>query len=323
MNCVKCQSNLLPEDALTCAGCKGAFHFGCAGQSEANFRKMSKVTRSSWKCMTCRSSPKDAAPDLPVQSGSQNDNFLQSILAKMNEQIALTIRQELNPFKEEINNKLSSLQLSVDSCNEQYASLNTEMASIREEVHALRSDGLRERVKALEDKLSVAAPAGLVDEEAIYAEIEERRRCAANVLFFNVPESSSTNPADAIAEDLARLNAFITSLTPANPPSVKRGYRLGKRSADHTRPLKAIFETQSEATRVMASVRSTKSPQFPIAGDRTVRQRDFLRRLRTELQARKDNGEANLTIKYISGVPKIVPLDSSKNANVPPPTAPS
>ncbi|CAA9998085.1 unnamed protein product, partial [Nesidiocoris tenuis] len=70
----------------------------------------------------------------------------------------------------------------------------------------------------------------------------------------------------------------------------------------------------------MSSVRSAIAPMYTISADRTVRQRDFLQHVRSELKTRSEKGEPNLTIKFISGIPRIVtsypagPEKSSKNA---------
>ncbi|CAA9997226.1 unnamed protein product, partial [Nesidiocoris tenuis] len=312
MNCFKCQLNLLSEDALPCSSCKRSLHFGCAGQSESNFRKMSKAVRSSWRCVDCRGATRDGSPSGPKDPTSQNDAFLQSIFLKMNEQIAQTIRQELHPFKEEITQKLTAMQTSIDSCSDQYMSLSGELASLREELLSLKSDNLQARVKTLEDKFSAAPPPSGVDEEALFSEIEDRRRRSQNVLFFNVPESSSPNPSIAASEDLSQVNNYMASVFPVDPVLAQRGLRLGKRSEAHIRPLKIVFPNSSAATRVLSTLRSNKSAVFPVSDDKTLRQRDFLNRLRTELTQRKENGEPHLTIRYVSGVPRIVPATHQK-----------
>jgi hypothetical protein len=46
-----------------------------------------------------------------------------------------------------------------------------------------------------------------------------------------------------------------------------------------------------------------------IVPDRTPRQLDYYRQLKVQLNERQRNGETNLTIKYISGQPKIVHLN--------------
>jgi hypothetical protein len=43
-----------------------------------------------------------------------------------------------------------------------------------------------------------------------------------------------------------------------------------------------------------------------ISDDKTSKQLEYLKNLRTELQLRRDNGEDNITIKYVKGIPSII-----------------
>jgi hypothetical protein len=43
-----------------------------------------------------------------------------------------------------------------------------------------------------------------------------------------------------------------------------------------------------------------------ISDDKTPKQLEYLTNLRTELQLRRDNGEDNITIKLVKGIPSII-----------------
>lgn len=58
-----------------------------------------------------------------------------------------------------------------------------------------------------------------------------------------------------------------------------------------------------------------KFGQIRVKADLTVKQRDYMSQLHRELESRKSNGEKDITIRYIRGTPKIVPL--SKNRRPP------
>ena len=51
---------------------------------------------------------------------------------------------------------------------------------------------------------------------------------------------------------------------------------------------------------------------YIISDDKSPRQLTYLKSLRTTLQNRIDNGEANLTIKYVQGKPTIVTISKNK-----------
>ncbi|WP_219823849.1 hypothetical protein, partial [Enterobacter cloacae complex sp. CH23B] len=50
-----------------------------------------------------------------------------------------------------------------------------------------------------------------------------------------------------------------------------------------------------------------------IKDDSTLKQREYLSKLRDELNSRLDRGEKDLTIKFIKGIPSIISKSKSKN----------
>jgi len=86
-------------------------------------------------------------------------------------------------------------------------------------------------------------------------------------------------------------------------------YQSGKR------PIKAVFSTSSNIFDILNNKRklSLRVPpsRINISSDRTLYQRNSMKKLREELAARLSNGKTDLIIKFIKGVPRIV-----KNAEV-------
>lgn len=62
-----------------------------------------------------------------------------------------------------------------------------------------------------------------------------------------------------------------------------------------------VFRSFSKKDEVDGELRGVS-----LAHDRTLKERQHLAELREVLQTRVDAGEANLTIRYINGTPKIV-----------------
>lgn len=91
--------------------------------------------------------------------------------------------------------------------------------------------------------------------------------------------------------------------------------RLGRYESDKLRPIKAVFSTSSNTFEILKNKRKLSllvpPSRINISSDRTLYQRDFMRKLREELAARSSNGETGLIIKFIKGVPRNV-----KNAEV-------
>lgn len=93
---------------------------------------------------------------------------------------------------------------------------------------------------------------------------------------------------------------------------------LGKVRPDNIRPLKIIYGSKEEATKLLESfsdaMRSGVTfPQgFRAFKDKTLLQRNLLRSCHLELDHRTNNGETGICIKYINGVPKVI-FNKSKN----------
>lgn len=72
------------------------------------------------------------------------------------------------------------------------------------------------------------------------------------------------------------------------------------------RSLRVIFPTSDAALHVIKNKSKLINSKIKISSDNTKMQLEHLQNLRTELQQRQINGESNLTIKYVKGVPKII-----------------
>lgn len=156
-------------------------------------------------------------------------------------------------------------------------------------------------------------------EEFIINEISERNLRASNLILYNVPESNSDNTTDRIAQDSNLVCDVISSINSGNniikPLKV---IRLGIRDLNNTRPIKAIFASPAEAFDILKSKKKLLSLLPPsiirISSDRTLHQRNYMKKLRGELETRKTNGETDLIIKYVRGTPIIV-TKNNRSAN--------
>ena len=88
---------------------------------------------------------------------------------------------------------------SLDSCIQKYDSLSSDVTALKSEVADLKNENLSARIQSLEVKLSSSNAVGshtsmVGDVELAFAEFEERRRRAGNLIIFEVPESGSADP---------------------------------------------------------------------------------------------------------------------------------
>jgi hypothetical protein len=93
--------------------------------------------------------------------------------------------------------------------------------------------------------------------------------------------------------------------------------RIGKIVSD-TSPVKVFFNSSADALQVLQNIKSAKKsnmlppPHISIVRDKTKWERDSLHAAYTDLERRKADGETDLIVKYVNGIPKAVkPL--SKN----------
>ncbi|KAJ2946146.1 hypothetical protein O0L34_g5077 [Tuta absoluta] len=151
--------------------------------------------------------------------------------------------------------------------------------------------------------------------ECILSELAERKKRSVNVIMFGIGECSRQT-GDAARDKEVRVEHDKTQVRQAlaeipdvaSPVAV---IRLGKPRQDSTpRPLKVIFSNKKAATNVLKN--NKKLPASVLAkNDLTPYQQEYLKGLREELNKRTENGEADLTIKYINNTPKIISTKKS------------
>uniref|UniRef100_A0A1Y1MPT1 PHD-type domain-containing protein n=1 Tax=Photinus pyralis TaxID=7054 RepID=A0A1Y1MPT1_PHOPY len=147
------------------------------------------------------------------------------------------------------------------------------------------------------------------DCENLIQEINERQRRANNIILFNIEESTSANSQDQIDHDLNKAVNIVGAVNVITTGI--KAFRLGRtRVSGKMRPLKVILNNPSGALVVLKSKLVLKEtfPGISISDDQTTMQRNHLQKLRTELQDRLSSGEKDITIRYIHGIPKIVPV---------------
>lgn len=95
-------------------------------------------------------------------------------------------------------------------------------------------------------------------------------------------------------------------------PEPYKLHRIGKYSPGKNRPIKIYFKSSETVKLILRN--KHKYPNFQIYPDQTHMQRQYYKELKKELNRRKENGEAELRIKYVNGHPKIV--RQSKNVQL-------
>jgi hypothetical protein len=133
--------------------------------------------------------------------------------------------------------------------------------------------------------------------EEVTSEAVERIIRAKNVIIYGVPESSGTAE-QRQTKDAAEIQKIISAITPEAIP--QKIICIGKPNSSNTRPLKVSLSNDLIAKEVLRNKNKLINSDLPrsisISDDKTPKQLEYLKNLRTELQLRRDNGEDNITI---------------------------
>lgn len=121
-------------------------------------------------------------------------------------------------------------------------------------------------------------------------------------------------PNDSNNSDTSTVDRIFTKLALNIKPITYQ--QLGKFDGK-IRPLKITLNSASDVFKILGSSKKLKSDEIfnevRITSDKTPKQSLYFQNLRNELNTRRSNGESNLTIKYVKGIPSIITSMVQKN----------
>lgn len=176
---------------------------------------------------------------------------------------------------------------------------------------------LKERVTKLEqkiDKMGINSRGSEISEmDSIANEIDERNRRKRNIIVCNVEENSHSKLDDVIREDKSRICTLLGTIDPSVTASDLKCFRLGRRNNNKPRPIKVILKHENQVIEIMKN-RFKLSAPIRVYRDQTVIQRNKYMKLKDELKIRGQNGEKDLIIKFIKGIPRIINTNSKNSS---------
>ncbi|KAJ3650319.1 hypothetical protein Zmor_022014 [Zophobas morio] len=195
----------------------------------------------------------------------------------------------------------------VDTLREEFSkSLDKMRQSFQDEINNLKS--------TLSSK---TASSNSVEFEEIVHEVFERQQKQNNVIIFGIPEN--TEPAQTAEErqnkDVAVVSEILKIVKANNEPQTSQIKRLGRYNKNNarSRPIKICLNSRNDVLDVIKNAKCLKdNPNFSnitLSFDRTKKQIDFYKQVKLELKDRLNNGEKDLKIRYVNGIPKIVSLN--------------
>lgn len=173
-----------------------------------------------------------------------------------------------------------------------------------------RAVALEQRVVKLEQslgdlsKVSTALPTpassiNIVDEADIISEVLGRQRRATNVMIFNCEVHNGQAEA-------AQVGKFFTEIC-GQPVDINSVSKIGKPNRNGHKALKVVLNSVADVNLVLRNrAKAVNTKKIFIEADLTPKQRSSLNEVRSELKRRKENGEENLSLKYVDGIPRIV-----------------
>lgn len=276
---VQCRSN-----------CKRWFHKDCAKISTAEYNRLSSDNNQTWDC-----GRSDCVPTLSASGPTDVMDAIRNLTAAV-----VNLTDKVDDIKK---NDLAEINRNMKAVNSRL-----EMIENRISESEKRIESLEVKMEALE----TSEPSVPTCPEDIIGEIEDRSKRARNIIIHNLPESTSRDIQTRISSDKDKLENLFQSVNFETDMNTVKLHRIGKASKDKSRPMKVILNSPSEANSCMElftpALKGT-DPSLSALGvtrDKTIRERQYLNKLRDELDKRTHNGEENLTIKYRNGIPVIM-----------------
>lgn len=229
------------------------------------------------------------------------DAKLDDILSSINE--LKTTQNKLVNAANEQGKTLKSFTKKLDDLNSKFVNLETKLSELE-----AGNTQLKNRFDLFEQdyvsfKQKTSSPAYQIE---ILNELYDLQSRANNIIVFNLPELNSENSENF--SDMSQLKNLFSD-SGLNLQIIK-AHRLGKPISNRPRPLKVTLPNASDTFSILRSQSklrgSQKWPDIRFSSDRSAKQREFMSNLREELRKRRENGEKDIIIKYIKGIPTII-----------------
>lgn len=314
------------DEKIACSLCSNKFHLICANMTP-NDKKSLKEIASKWVCQYCSKSRRgrnasqvSAGPSCPtpaVGQGSSDDapltmRHFKELMAKLDclTTNIVTIKDDVNSIR--VTQELLSRQVAECTSNiernrvmlerhdSQLLHCENNISSMSSTLNDLNDDMADIRSRTNEALARVDTGREGLDS----SEILDRVRRSHNVILRRLPESQ-----DGLSDDGAVHNIVNHIFSPGTGHIVSHN-RIGRKTGQTPRPLLIKFSNPVTPLTILRNKKllSTSSAfgGVTISDDVTPYQSSCLRKAREELKSRLSCGEADLTIKYVRGVPTVV-----------------
>jgi hypothetical protein len=202
-----------------------------------------------------------------------------------NEQIMKNMQENITDIKHQI----TEIKLSGERS---FNAMKIKMESLEFDLNKLKVSS-KTVPFTLEHKLTIG--------EQIIQEMQNRSNREKNIVLVGLSEQIATTAESRVSKDEADVLKIISlvSIDILKPIKV---FRIGKLQPGKNRSIKLCFENSEPAKQLLRN-RAKLQDGVKIFSDQTPTQQSYVKNLREELKRRQDEGEADLTIKYVNGTP--------------------
>lgn len=332
-----CSVGSTPPDSIICSSCSLTFHPACVQLLPSDIDYIKDVSKK-WQCSACLQVGRKHRSG-SITSGSSRQQIFDSQRPSIDEQFnrlfselsdiksmqrnmgvdISRINEDISRIKDsqvqvisEMNAKCASLQGEIESCSAVLVShtdlLNEHSTTVSN--LSTRLVNIEADLRAMKSNTGCNASASFETDEVV-SEIAERQRRSRNVMIFGVAEAQGSGAEERKAAD----NQFVTTLFSflGSNVTVVKVLRVGTFTQDRKRPLKVVVNSEGDVLNIIRGARRLRENVdyrgVSVSFDRTPRQISQYKEVKRQLDNRKADGERNLKLRYVSGVPKIVHLN--------------
>lgn len=152
------------------------------------------------------------------------------------------------------------------------------------------------------------------DFNCIVQEVMDRQKRSKNIIIYGVEEKPDMNKDTRITHDTNCTKNILNFLSCNTDSMDIKPVRLGKYlpGRERPRPIKITFCDEQTVHNVIRKAKLLRGSDFnsiSMSLDRTPKQIEYYNKLKRELNERLANGESNLKIETINGLPTIKSLN--------------
>lgn len=234
-----------------------------------------------------------------IKSLKQEQKEMNKSIDKCNNQIA-----EINIALNKQNDIVKSLERKLIELENENTSLNLKVMNLESKINdQTRNDELGTDIKNANEDVY----------EEIIAETNSRNSRRCNLVVFGLNEQDQKLSQQARQElDKTKILDILNTVLPEEDFGYIKTTRIGQYNMNKNRIIKITLASDDMVHNVLRNSYHLRNIQrfkeVSISQDRTPRQIEHYKKIKNQLMERNNKGE-NCKIKYVNGVPKIVPLN--------------